>query len=291
VFGSMYIEGKAPGRDWAKYQIPEQAAGTITWVASVEAHCGSRCTNFTVLQDRDNDTIKDTSLFLCNSTLSEISKAGGKVDISTHTKDDEHSVYGNDGFARIATGAIGWTGIAWNNWEDRQTRSYSQGSKWSPAKVVTTKEVEHMLMRFTIGAIAAFDDHGIRYNLTNQRTRPVQGQQLDVDWLWILIILGGICGIQLLALFLLVLFANRTIVRDESFFSLAMLLNPVVSRLGKAGMNLSGDEIKDHPKLKWKKIRYDYREGVNGGPNQVAIFFEGRDQKEGRKSWAAGSYS
>jgi hypothetical protein len=288
---NMYIEGKASGKKWTDYDIPEQASGTITWIASVEAHCGPRCTNFTVLQTNDTDTIKQTSLFLCNSTVPELTKSNGKVDITTYTTDDEHAVYGNDNFARIAAGAIGWTGIPWNNWEDRQTRSYSQGSKWSPAKTVNATDVEHILMRFTVGAIAAFDDHGLRYNLTNQRTRPTQGQQLDVDWPWILAILCGICGIQLLALCLLVLFANRTIVRDESFFSMAMLLNPVVARLGRAGMNLSGEEIKAHPKLKWKKIRYDYREGKGGEPNQVDIFFEGRDQKEGRKSWAQGSYS
>jgi hypothetical protein len=290
-FGSMFIEGKPPGGEWTKYEIPEKAPGVITWIASVNAHCGSRCTNFTILQDADDDKIKTPGLFLCNNTLSDVSKASGKNDITCVTPEDEHAVYGSDDFARIAAGAIGWTGIPWNNWIEKQTRSYSQGSKWSPAKVVTTEDIENMLMRFTIGAIGAFDDHGIRYNLINQRTRPTQGQQLDVDWFWVLVILCGICGIQLIALILLVIFANRTIVRDESFFSMAMLLSPVVSRIGRAGMNLSGDEIKDHPKLKWKKIRYDYREGKNGEPNQVDIFFEGRDKKEGRKSWAAGSYS
>jgi hypothetical protein len=287
----MFIEGRPAGGEWTKYEILEKAPGAITWIASVNAFCGSRCTNFTILQDADDDKIKIPGLFLCNSTLSEVSKAHGKNDITCATPDDEHAVYGNDDFARIAAGAIGWTGIPWNNWIEKQTRSYSQGSKWSPAKVVTTEDVEHMLMRFTIGAVGAFDDHGIRYNLTDQQTRPTQGQQLDVDWFWVLVILCGICGIQLIALILLVIFANRTIVRDESFFSMAMLLSPVVSRIGRAGMNLSGDEIKEHPKLKWKKIRYDYREGKSGEPNQVDIFFEGRDQKEGRKSWAAGSYS
>ncbi|KAF2832916.1 hypothetical protein CC86DRAFT_389337 [Ophiobolus disseminans] len=292
---SMYIEGKAPGQNvWAKHKIPEVAAGSMSWIASVNAHCGSRCTNFTVLQERDNTTIHDSGLWLCNSTLSEISKAGGKSDITTLTEEDERAVYGNDDFARIAAGAIGWTGIAWD-WvgigTDRQSRSYSPGSKWSPARPVKREEVEDILMRFTIGAVAAFDDHGIRYNIPNQRTCPTQGQQLDVDWKWILIILCGICGIQLIALMLLIIFANRTIVRDESFFSMAMLLSPVVSRIGRSGMNLSGEEIKEHPKLKWKKIRYDYREGKGGEPNQVDIFFEGRDKKEGRKSWAAGSYS
>jgi hypothetical protein len=261
---SMYIEGKASGHNWTDYDIPEQASGTITWIASVEAHCGPRCTNFTVLQTNDTDTIKDTSVFLCNSTLSELTKSNGKADITTHTAEDDQAVYGSDNFARIAAGAIGWTGIPWNNWTEKQTRSYTQGSKWSPAQVATTEAVENMLMRFTIGAVGAFDDHGIRYNLTNQRTRPTQGQQLDVDWFWVLVILCSICGIQLLALFLLILFANRTIVRDESFFSMAMLLSPVVERIGRSGMNLSGEEIKQHPKLRWKKIRYDYRGGRVG---------------------------
>jgi hypothetical protein len=290
---SMYIEGKARGQDWYKYPLTETASGSITWMASVYANCGTRCTNFTVLQSPGdkNSTIKKPGLFLCNSTLSEISKAQGKTDITTLNDKDEASVYGNDDFARIAAGAISWTGIAWNDWDDRQTRSYSPGSKWSPTNASTTESIENMLMRFTIGAVAAFDDHGIRYNLTNQYTCPTQGQQLDVDWFWIWIILFSICGVQFVALILVAAFANRTIVRDESFFSMAMLLSPVVSKIGRAGMNLSGDEIKDHPKLKWKKIRYDYREGKNGDPNQVDVFFEGRDRKEGRKSWAAGSYS
>ena len=290
-FGSMYIEGKESGKGWDKYAIPEQASGAITWIASVYEFCGPRCTNFTVLQYGFDDRVPTTSLFLCNSTLNNVTKATGKSDITTHNDADNAAVYGSDDFARIAAGAIGWTGIPWNNWIDRQTRSYSQGSKWSPAKVVSKQEVEDMLMRFTIGAVAAFDDHGIRYNMTAQHVVPTQGQQLDVDWSYIFSILGGICGIQFFALCLMVIFANRTIVRDDSFFSMAMLLSPVVERIGKVGMNMSGEEIKDHPKLKWKKIRYDYREGKNGEPNQVDIFFEGKDQKDARKSWAPGSYS
>ena len=216
-----------------------------------------------------------------------MSRTSSKLDIAIHTPEDDAAIYGNDDFARIAAGAIGWTGIG----TDPQSRWYPSGSKWSPAKQVLTEEVEDMLMRFTVGALAAFDDHGIRYNLTHQSKCPTNGQQLDVDWFWILMILCSICGIQLIALTLLIVFANRTIVRDESFFSMAMLLNPVIARIGRAGMNLSDEEIKEHPKLMWKKIRYDYREGQAGKPNQVDIFFEGRDQKEGRKSWAPGSYS
>lgn len=288
--GSMHISAKQKDKEFEQWWLQEVASGSITWTASVYSFCGPRCTNFTVLQS-GNTRIKQNSLFLCNSTLTEVSRAHAGNDITTHGGADEAAVYGSDEFARIAAGAIGWTGIPWNSWDDRQSRSYSEGSKWSPARSITKQEVEELLMRFTIGAVAAFDDHGIRYNLSNQHVVPTQGQQLDVDWSYIFSILGGICGIQFAALCAMVLFANRTIVRDDSFFSMAMLLNPVVNRLGQAGMNMSGEEIKNHQKLKWKKIRYDYREGKNGEPNQVDIFFEGKDKKEGRKSWAAGSYS
>jgi hypothetical protein len=291
-YEAMFLWGRRPGAEkWEKYNITEQAAGSVTWMASVYEHCGPRCTNFTIMQYGWTRRVTNTTLFLCNSTLDEVTDALAKDDIITHTKNDTAAVYGNDNFARIAAGSIGWTGIPWNSWLDRQARSYAQGSKWSPAEDVTKEQVEDMLMRFTIGAVAAFDDHGIRYNITNQVVVPSQGQQLDVDWPYIFSILGGICGIQFFALCLLVMFANRTIVRDDSFFSMAMLLSPVVSRIGAKGMTLSEEEIKNHAKLKWKKIRYDYREGKDGEPNKVDIFFEGKDQKESRRSWAPGSYS
>ncbi|KAL6703277.1 hypothetical protein ACN47E_010065 [Coniothyrium glycines] len=288
----QYIEGrKLDTAEWTRYRIPEAAGGSITWIASVQENCGARCTNFTVLQYETVNKTIPTSLFVCTNELSKVTQVHGNMDVTLRSDEDRAAVYGNDEFARIAAGAIGWTGIPWNNWEDRQTRSYSLGSRWSPTKKVSTREIQDMLMRFTIGAVAAFDDHGVRFHMAGQTVVPAQGQQLDVDWSYIFSILGGICGIQFAALIFLVVFANRTIVRDDSFFSIAMLLSPVVNRIGQAGMVLSGDEIKDHDRLKWKKIRYDYREGKKGEPNQVDIFFEGKDQKEGRKSWAPGSYS
>lgn len=200
-------------------------------------------------------------------------------------------IYGNDDFARIAAGSMAWTGYELNNWDDQQWRSYLRGSKWSPYKMLKKEDIEDLLARFTIGAVAAFDDHGIRYNLTDQPVRPIQGSQLQVDWSYVLSLLGSICFIQFAALCCLLSFGNKSVIRDESFFSLAMLLSPVVNRIGKMGMNLSGDEIKMHPKLLWKRIRYDYREGKNGEPNVVDIFIQGKDTAEVRRSWAPGVYS
>lgn len=295
--GFKYIKAKFPGKGWENYYPPQHGPGALSWSASVGPFCGTRCTNFTVLQERttgrESEIVKETSIFVCNSTVSAVRPSDNKNDITIATELDSKAVWGTDEFARVAAGAMGWTGASWNEWDDRQTRTYTPGSRWSPLHVVNAEEVEDMLARFTIGAIAAFDDHGIRHNVTNQHVVPSPGQQLNVDWSFILSILGGICALQFAALCCLLMFANRTIVRDESFFSLAMLLSPVVGRIGKegGGMNMSGDEIKNHPKLQFKKIQYSYREGKNGDPHQVDILWEGRDSRESRKSWVAGMYN
>ncbi|KAH8628645.1 hypothetical protein IG631_15902 [Alternaria alternata] len=289
-----YLMGRKSGtEEYTQHDVTETAWGSVTWMASVYESCGPRCTNFTIVRLPDDIRVNDTSLFLCNNTVGEV--INGKLkknDITINGRNASDAVYGSDDFARIAAGSISWTGFPWNSWDDKQTRSYSQGSKWSPAHELKKEELEDLLMRFTIGAVAAFDDHGIRYNVTEQTVVPSQGQQLNVDWSYIFSILGGICFIQFLALCLMGIFANRTIVRDESYFSMAMLLNPVVSRIkGESAMTMSGDEIKETRALQFKKIKYDYHEGGKGEPNRVAIFFEGEDRRESRKSWAAGSYA
>lgn len=286
---------RLPGEEpWRKYYFPESAGGALTWIADAMGACGPRCTNFTVLQaNLTGSSITEPSLFLCDSIVSEVQKGNDKHDITIRNDNDSKVVFGSSFWATVASGAMGWTGIHTLGWNRVQFRTYTQGSKWSPAHPVNATEVQDILMRFTIGAIAAFDDHGIRYNVTDQNVVPSPGQQLDVDWAFILGILGGICTIQFAALCCLLIFANRTIVRDESYFSVAMLLSPVVSRIGKegGGMNMSGDEIKNHPKLQFKKIQYSYREGKNGNPHQVDILWEGKDSRESRKSWVAGVYN
>ncbi|KAJ4353267.1 uncharacterized protein N0V89_004994 [Didymosphaeria variabile] len=289
----QYIMGKEDGKDWDMYWLPEYTnGGCLNWIGSTWEGCGPRCTNLTIYQEAtsDNSNISKSSLFLCNSTVSEVE--GDSPEFQNLSDEDKKHLHGTDEFARIAAGSIAWTGWFPADYSDRQIRSYLRGSKWSPNKTVTAGDVEELLARYTIGSIAAFDDHGLRYEVANQNAVPTQGQQLNVDWPYILGLLGGICLIQFAALICLLAFGNKSVVRDESFMSMAMLLKPVMDRIpGKTGMNMSGEEIKNHPKLLWKRIRYDYREGKTGEPNQVDIFFQGRDDAESRRSWAPGVYS
>lgn len=72
-------------------------------------------------------------------------------------------------------------------------------------------DIQNIIPRFSIGVIAALDDHRLNYTIPNQKTKPTQGQVLSVDWDYILTILGSICAIQLTALLCLLAFVNKAI--------------------------------------------------------------------------------
>ena len=155
-------------------------------------------------------------------------------------------------------------------------------------------------MRHSIGAIAAFDDHGNNFTVNiNNHTCDRLSQRLNVRWLWIGVILGAIALIQLAALWCLLTYADRSIVRDSSYFSTAILLSPVLRELdAEIGvMAMSGAQIKNHEKLRGRRIKYDYKGDKFDLIREVTISFEdeiGQPQKPERPkkhSWPSGSYT
>ena len=242
-------------------------------------------------EDRVGRTINKTSLWSCTNDVSEVEeKPDNRM---TGVTVNKTRILGTDEFAKTAAGAISWTGFSMNNWTDRQFRVYPRGTPWSPGNETDTTEIENIIMRHTIGAIAAFDDHGIRYDIhINDKDCDRKSQRLNVGWRWIALILGSIVLIQLVALCYLLAFANRTIIRDASYFSTAMLLRPVLKVLdGESGvMAMSGAELKNHDKLRDRKIWYDYIEGRHGEAKEVTVSFEDEIKGHKRKKWGSGQY-
>ncbi|UPX18363.1 uncharacterized protein EKO05_0008665 [Ascochyta rabiei] len=291
-----HIVAKLHGQEtWDNVSIPINGYGMISYITFVEG-CGPRCSTITVFQNEDEEdaidkTVTKTSLWRCKNTVHPICQTEGQSHAGIDPNDQR--IFSDDTFASLAAGAIGWTGLKQSGWGDLQFRLYPQGTPWSPRENVNTSTVEDIIMRFTIGAIAAFDDHGIRHNITiNNKVCDKNSQQLNVSWRYVSSILGTIGIIQFGALCYLLACANRTIVRDASFFSTAMLLKPVLDLLGneQGAVAMSGDEIKDHPKLRYRRIRYDYEEGRNGGPKKVTISFQHREKGHNRKKWPSGEY-
>jgi hypothetical protein len=257
--------------------------------------CGPRCATVYVYQRADEKKIMNNAMFVCNSTIEPV-VAGNTNEFSNILDTQKPSLYSTDAFAHIAAGSIAWTGYNENNLRDRQGKVYLSGLPFSPYETLNTDLVENILSRFTIGAVAAFDDHGPRYIIPNQSNRPSQGQRLEADWVRVLIIMGFILIIQFNAFIALLTFANKSIIRDESYLSVAMLLSGVVGRIPRdEGMNLSGEQIYVHPNLVNQRIRYDYKKVDIAGKRlkQVDISFEGEEDPEmmgKRRYWDDGEY-
>lgn len=278
-------------------QIPEYGYGMLVYVGSTKYDCGPRCSRLTVFQGEAisgdlKTTIYKSSLWICENEISEVYPVTNGTSHSGKTETDERIV-GTDGFARIAAGAIAWTGNRDQNWNDRQWRLYTQRTPFSPPYIPEKSKVEEIIERFSIGAIASFDDHGIRYNITiNNETCDKDSQKINVSWHYVLGILGAIVGIQFGALCYLLARANKSIVRDSSYFSVAMLLQPILKVVDDmpGRMAMTGVELKDHANLRDRNIRYDYKE-LPDKTKQVTVYFEDEWKGHMRKKWPSGDYS
>ncbi|KAF2804886.1 uncharacterized protein BDZ99DRAFT_490981 [Mytilinidion resinicola] len=289
--GQYYANATLDNGNWQKIEVPQWVQGGVTWVASHEAFCGPRCTNLTVYQHPNDIEVFSAALFLCNNTLDHVLDGGS--DFSHLSDEDWKHINGTDEFARIGAGAIAWTGYSMSGHDLFQWQGYlgRGGSKWSPPHQVNRTEIEGLLSQFTIGSLAALDDHGPAYIVLNQNSRPVQGQQLNVDWGYILGILGSILAIQLGALVLLLTFANKGKILDESFFSIAMLLRPVMDRLGESGRGLSGSEIMSHPIVRNQWIKYGYHDEAEGVDRNELLFASEEASRPRLRAWQPGIYS
>ncbi|KAF3049909.1 hypothetical protein E8E11_007305 [Didymella keratinophila] len=296
---TWYADAKLPNEGYTNVSLPFRGYGMVTWQALVNSTCGARCSQLIVFQKNgtgSSDTdlarkIPKDSLWTCENTVSNISTIhAGASHPGISTTDT--AIFGTDTFAELAAGAIAWSGITEGGWTDRQWQLFTLGSPWSPKHALNTKEVQDTIMRYSIGAIAAFDDHGIRHNITiNNETCDDKSQALKVTWKYIWIILGAIAAIQFSALCYLLLRANRSIVRDSSYFSVAMLLRPVLELIDDVPgrMAMTGSEIKTHPNLRGKMILYDYNEKKDG-TKQVTIRVEGKSSGHMKKRWPSGDY-
>jgi hypothetical protein len=219
-------------------QIHLYALGCSTYMSNTNRTCGPRCTNINVLTAADNQTgsVPFPLWFSCNNTVGPVTNIDDYAEPAKYMLPDEQ--------ARAWAGAIGFSGIHWNG-TSFQYVLYEYDSDWAlnayPDNQPGTAAVAQNIMEFTAGGIAATDVYGPRINVTGYY--PTQGQVVDIQWNWAVLLLAGIPGGQFLVLLAVLIWANKVIIKDESHLSTARLLRPVVDKLGEKGCLLTGNEI------------------------------------------------
>ncbi|KAF2760392.1 hypothetical protein EJ05DRAFT_508933 [Pseudovirgaria hyperparasitica] len=276
--------------NWS-YKLPPYSwmAGATTYMSEYPdgpTPCGDRCAHIAIYQPKGGEIIRN-AFVECNATLSEIKDHDSTDNDFTNLPSDvREKIYMNKTTAAFGAGAIGLIGSSpWGAYWDAV--QYNPVQRWSPNVTITAPMMENFVTRFAIGAVAAFNDHGPRLIVPDQLNAPMQAQTLQVDWLWIYVLVGGICGIQSVSLVLLMIFANKAIILDESSWSLARLLMPVVKKLGSEGSTMSGKDIVNAKVFEGEKIAYGVKTTAHG--NRVDILWKGADRLK-RTSFQAGVY-
>lgn len=97
---------------------------------------------------------------------------------------------------------------------------------------------------------------------------PTQAQVVDVEWNGRSHVLAGIpCG-QFLVLLAVLIWAKKSIIKDESHLATARLVRPLMNKLGEKGCLLIGDEIAEE--LGNYKLKYGVRD-----PPQDSMTYSG----------------
>lgn len=141
--------------------------------------------------------------------------------------------------------------------------------------------VADYLSQWTIGGVAAMDARdgsttesgiGRMYVIGNQ---PIQAQILKVKWWAAGTILGLIPFVQFWALIVVISFANKVIIKDDTPIAVAKIYHTLLHKIGH-GCMLSGDQLigtleDDHNVA---RVIFGTKEGPNG-IKHVDIFEEG----------------
>lgn len=245
------------------YIVSSVATGATTWMANMSSDCGPRCMQVYALQSADNYTVLNPRLWDCQSNVSTIDGLDYYEPLDVYKMPDFQ--------ASLFAGSIGLSGFVETHEDednntitnDLQMVRYPVDSPWSPSSDWEATDIASLVMSFTAGAISALDENGPRANATGMVPGPAQ--VVNVKWKYSLLILAGVPLFQMIILFLVIMFANKAIIKDTSHLSTARLLRPLVEKLGDNGCLLTGDEIAE--KLGNVKVIYGVRDpGVGNVP-------------------------
>lgn len=106
----------------------------------------------------------------------------------------------------------------------------------------TSQAMAMLMARFALSVVAVTAFSNPIYIVPG--LAPQLGVTLTItEWKYVHMIVGLICGIQLIMVIAIAFLVNCAIMRDDSPLATARVLRPIVDRLGPTGSNASGDAI------------------------------------------------
>lgn len=256
-------------------------------LASLNSTCGPRCADLWMFQARslpgDIYSVDEALFFVCNNTVGQVAD-----DLATNLS----SAYlVSDLTAFMLAGAVGWNDVPPVDGGQDEYELYANNSMFGFGETPTTADMADLLSSFTMGAVAFMDGASTmtRKDVADGR-EPIVAQVLKVKWKFAGTILAIIPFIHFCTLVMVIMWANKVIIKDDSHLAIAKVYNRLLAPMGDRGCLLRGEEIVDalhnpHVAYGWRKSSGD--EGIL----HVDVFEQYPDMPRGDGPFVEGLYN
>jgi len=263
--------------------------GSLITISQMNSTCGKRCVDIEGFQAlSDYWSIYQAVYFTCNNTVSQAIDTRNKL-----TSDYLVS----DVVASMLAGAIGWDKTPPTILPDGRQEQYQiyqnitsigfNGAGGEP----DAPTMADVISSFTMGTIATLDasaDLDYRKDVADGR-QPIPAQILKVTWKYAGSILGLIPFIHFCTLVLVIKWANKAIIKDDSHLAIAKVYYTLIGQLGERGCLLRGDQIVEL--LANPDVAYGWRQSTDyEGALHVDVFERGRGAPRVEKPFLEGWY-
>lgn len=242
-----------------------------------DASCGERCAIIYGWQAQYSNT--PPRFYECTNTVSQVYVPPDQISASSVLQISAINA------RRVAVAIAGGT-----YFPDTEYCVYAGGSQspWLPTTPTSYSTRDGMdssvattISQFSMTAVAASDQDNkvetpqeiIAKRVFVTGRRPYFPPQLTVSWIYAGAILVGIPLLQAISLVVVIALADTAVVKDDSHFSTAKLLEPLVRQMGDHGCLLTGDEIVEL--LGGSKVRVTYGSQQRVAVGHVGVFEEG----------------
>lgn len=212
------------------FSIPEAPGiGQTTFITeTLNSDCGEGCSTVYAFETQE----LSAWWYECNMTISEV----GNATLPEHQIGDDLKTLAAQGIAlqghvrdenQRATG--------------QQYQIYPETSVYGSIADGDADAQGLYIAYFATGVIAVAATTNQQFIVTGGV--PEVGSQLAIRWMFVDLILGLTVGMQAVLFISIAFISNLVIVKDESPFSTARLLRPLLDRLGHGGTYADGDQL------------------------------------------------
>lgn len=218
--------------------------GSTTFALKDYTSCGGRCATILAYQAADDFEIVDPAFFVCKSVVSVVQGA---------SPSDGYLITLPDLQASIFAGSIASSGSTIG---PVQYQIYGSDSEYASGLPVDAEGIHNSVSTFSADAIAAFAVNGPRQEVYGQE--PENALQLNVEWKFFIPLISVIPFVQALAYIVVITWANKAIIRDDSYLAISQLYRPVLDKLGSGGCILTGEQIIKRDIFKDDRVVYGF---------------------------------